>query len=319
MKLALDVARLETEFDARGEVIKALRQEREDHLAASLRIRARLAPLLGCDVNNELADEMVGRLAALYEARDERVAEKRGHDKALLWAATLADAFDPFSAEWNDEQRIAGERALGLFAERLRDEWTAAVTANGSCCIRDDGVEIRRTATGFVDDAPHAAGWTPCPTCRVPIRGSVEQGTGSIRDTFGPHSCKVDSIRRAVLEKGPLPQPTETTSWGVSERLPVFAPNEWTSLETVSFVLPRPGKVRVAAGALVSGGQVGVSCDADEPGFVAVMGLFGLYTAETMVTLSKGYHSFTLLGRGGATVTDRKLTVALLPVGEEGE
>lgn len=126
-KLSVGVAKMEMEHHARCEVIKHLREEREDHLAAALRIRTLLAPLLGVDVSSEPADEMVGRLVALYAARDERVAEKRGHDKGLLWAAALAFDFDPFSEDWTDEQRGAGERVLGLFAERLRDEGTRAV------------------------------------------------------------------------------------------------------------------------------------------------------------------------------------------------
>jgi hypothetical protein len=121
-KLSVGVAQMEMEHHARGEVIKHLREEREDHRASALRIRTLLAPLLGVPVDNEPADVMVGRFVALYEARDERVAEQRGHDKAMEWAATLAFDFDPFSEDWTDEQRGAGERVLGLFAERLRDE-----------------------------------------------------------------------------------------------------------------------------------------------------------------------------------------------------
>ena len=176
-KLSVGVAKMELEHHARGEVIKHLREEREDHRAASLRIRTLLAPLLGVDVNNEPADEMVGRFVALYEARDERVAEQRGHDKAMGWAATLAFDFDPFSEDWTDEQRGAGERVMGLFAERLRDEVAGGgippieadqnlvergaaagyreASTSGARCIRDDGVELKRTETGFVDDRPY--------------------------------------------------------------------------------------------------------------------------------------------------------------------
>jgi hypothetical protein len=189
-KLSAGVAKMELEHHARGEVIKHLREERADHLATTLRIRTLLAPLLGVDVNNEPADEMVGRLVALYAARDERVAEQRGHDKGLLWAATLAGDFDPFSEDWTDEQRGAGERVLGLFAERLRDEWTRAVGTvkevasplpgvkpvvdpklpegvwgftspampSGGRCIRDDGVDLRQTETGFVDGRAYESG-----------------------------------------------------------------------------------------------------------------------------------------------------------------
>ena len=306
-KLSVGVAKMELEHHARGEVIENLREEREDHRAASLRIRTLLAPLLGVDVNNEPADEMVGRFVALYEARDERVAEQRGHDKAMEWAATLAFDFDPFSEDWTDEQRGAGERVLGLFAERLRDEvarqqtkWVVnpameqegmfpsgifidadgkpvsafvsvsplargtvtGVETASSRCIRDDGVELKRTETGFVDDRPYAGG---------------------------------------------------PTSWSVADRAPKYAPNDWTPCEVLRFYLPRSGYVRLKAGAMVDGGQMGVSVDGgQEPGFVSSMGPQGMYSVDREVELSEGWHTFALMGRQGARVTDRTLSVAVV-------
>lgn len=307
-KLSAGVAKMELEHHARGEVIKHLREERADHLATTLRIRTLLAPLLGVDVNNEPADEMVGRFVKLYGARDERTAEQRGHDKAMEWAAVLAFDFDPFSEDWTDEQRGAGERVLGLFAEKLRGEvkgggetkWvvnpamaqegmlpsgifidadgkpvsafvpvsplargtvTRVETASGRC-IRDDGVELKRTETGFVDDRPY--------------------------------------------EGGP-------TSWIVTDRTLWHSSNDWAPIERVRFYLPRSGYVRLKAGARVDGGQVGVSVDGgQEPGFVSSMGPQGLYSADREVEMGAGWHTVALMGRHGARVTDRSLSVAVV-------
>ena len=242
-KLSVGVAKMELEHHARGEVIKHLREERADYLAASLRIRTLLAPLLGVDVNNEPADEMVGRLvaktlkinkevdqlrvqlagcavaagdgrealeckpgdygysasyadvlalrrcmdlvrarigvtledyeAAKYDAhaatlevlerylRENRhlrelmlSGEQRGHDKAMEWAATLAFDFDPFSEDWTDEQRGAGERVLGLFAERLRDEVGGGVTAWETTTLPESPSEATSWGVAVVDDQP---------------------------------------------------------------------------------------------------------------------------------------------------------------------
>lgn len=247
-KLSVGVAKMELEHHARGEVIKHLREEREDHRASALRIRTLLAPLLGVPVDNEPADEMVGRFVALYEARDERVAEQRGHDKAMEWAATLAFDFDPFSEDWTDEQRGAGERVMGLFAERLRDEVARPRT--------------KQTKIGFVGARP---------------------GEGN------------------------------ATSWSVADRTPRYASDDWASIELVRFYLPLSGYVRLKAGARVDGGQMGVSVDGgQEPGFVSSMGPAGLYSVDREVELSEGWHTFALMGRQGARVTDRSLSVAVV-------
>ena len=42
--------------------------------------------------------------------------------KAIAWAATLAGDFDPFDPTWNDLAQHGGEKALALFAEKLRAE-----------------------------------------------------------------------------------------------------------------------------------------------------------------------------------------------------
>lgn len=208
-KLSVGVAKMELEHHARGDVIKHLREEREDHLASSLRIRTLLAPLLGVPVDNEPADEMVGRFVALYEARDERVAEQRGHDKAMEWVATLAFDFDPFDESWTDEQRGAGERVLGLFAERLRDEvggggetkWGKPVSAFVPVSPLARGT-VTGVKTAWESAKEESRAWNPplvpasappearaCTTCGRPIWGSVRQGPGLLLDAEGPHTC----------------------------------------------------------------------------------------------------------------------------------
>ena len=219
MSILDEVARLQIAADGGreasrrlGEVemeLSGLREERADYLASSPRIRTLLAPLLGVDVNNEPADEMVGRLVALYNARDERVAEQRGHDKAMEWAAVLAGDFDPFDASWTDEQRGAGERVLGLFAERLRDEvggggetkWGKPVSAFVPVSPLARGT-VTGVKTAWESAKEESRAWNPplvpasappearaCATCGRPIWGSVRQGPGLLLDAEGPHTC----------------------------------------------------------------------------------------------------------------------------------
>ena len=206
--------------------LSGLREERADYLASSLRIRTLLAPLLGVDVNNEPADEMVGRFVALYEARDERVAEQRGHDKAMEWAATLAFDFDPFSEDWTDEQRGAGERVLGLFAERLRDEvggggetkWGKPVSAfvPVSPLARGTVTGVKTAWESAEQESLRA--WNPplvpasappearaCTTCGRPIWGSVRQGPGLLLDAEGPHTCFPERAEATRAKLAALP------------------------------------------------------------------------------------------------------------------
>jgi len=140
LQVAELVAKMELEHHARGEVIKALRQEREDYRAASLSIRRQLAPLLGCGVDNEPADSMVGRMVGYFEVAESnaRLAEQRGHDKGVEACAKYAQ---------DDYQLTFAKELLAL---RLGTPEQASKPR----CIREDGVELRRTASGFVDDQP---------------------------------------------------------------------------------------------------------------------------------------------------------------------
>lgn len=84
------------------------------------------APLPRCDRPNCPSLHLRARIHDL---------EAYAHDKALAHAVALAEDFDPWDDTWNAADTAAGERTMGLFANRLRLEIKGAAHQTPPCKV----------------------------------------------------------------------------------------------------------------------------------------------------------------------------------------
>lgn len=275
--------------------VASLRREWEDHRASSLRIRTRLAPLLGVDVNNEPADEMVGRFVALYDARDERVAEKRGHDKAMEWVVETA-----LNAAGDEMGQRAA--ALYLFADNLRGEvhppargTVAGVEAAAQEVVATEGPIIAcDIASGPETVAQHLYRGTDHRPGDVPVATRY-------REVDGSWGRWVQTVKAEAGAVGHVADALPPSHWRVEEAAGrrAYTEEDWVPMAAANFFyLPSACRVRMWADSIVEhSGERAVFLD-------AVMMEKGLVNPDAApwdqeMDMCAGYHNLTIGGRRG--------------------